>query len=69
MGIRCFAAGASSPRRLAEPFFGPSGRAFRTRCPCAIPAGAEAVPPLRSGGPDHFAGCIRDELALRPATV
>ena len=47
----------------------PSGCAFRTRCPYAVPACAKAVPPLRMVGPGHLAACIREELALRPATA
>jgi oligopeptide/dipeptide ABC transporter ATP-binding protein len=55
---------------LPSPLAPPSGCAFRTRCPYAVSACAEAVPPLRPVGPDHhFAACIRDELTLRPATV
>jgi oligopeptide/dipeptide ABC transporter ATP-binding protein len=47
----------------------PSGCAFRTRCPYAVPTCAKAVPPLRMVGPGHLAACIREELALRPATA
>jgi peptide/nickel transport system ATP-binding protein len=54
---------------LPSPLSPPSGCAFRTRCPYAVAACAEAVPPLRKVGPDHVAACIRDELALRPATA
>ena len=37
----------------------PSGCVFRTRCPWAIPACADAVPPLQTAGPEHRVACIR----------
>ena len=52
---------------LPSPLAPPSGCAFRTRCPYAIPACAAAVPELRVVGPAHFAACIREELELRSA--
>ena len=39
----------------------PSGCVFRTRCPYAIAACAEIVPPLEHLGPDHHAACIRQD--------
>jgi oligopeptide/dipeptide ABC transporter ATP-binding protein len=40
----------------------PSGCVFRTRCPWALPACADAVPPLDRVGPQHRAACIRTDL-------
>ena len=44
---------------LPSPTAPPSGCVFRTRCPYAIPACAEAVPPFVQVGPDHESACIR----------
>ena len=37
----------------------PSGCVFRSRCPLALPACAEALPPLAPAGSGHQAACIR----------
>lgn len=47
---------------LPDPANPPSGCVFRTRCPYALPACAEAVPPMRDKGPDHLSACIRDDI-------
>ncbi|MGF7160937.1 oligopeptide transport system ATP-binding protein [Rhodoligotrophos appendicifer] len=47
---------------LPDPVNPPSGCVFRTRCPFALPACAEAVPAFRNKGPEHFSACIRDDI-------
>ncbi len=40
----------------------PPGCAFRARCPHALPACEEAVPPLRAIAAGHRSACIRDDI-------
>jgi oligopeptide/dipeptide ABC transporter ATP-binding protein len=47
---------------MPSPIAPPSGCAFRTRCRYALPACAEAVPPLRQVANGHLTRCIRDDL-------
>jgi oligopeptide/dipeptide ABC transporter ATP-binding protein len=42
---------------IPTPLAKPSGCGFRTRCPLAIPACAEAVPPLRDVGAGQMVAC------------
>jgi oligopeptide/dipeptide ABC transporter ATP-binding protein len=54
---------------IPSPLAPPSGCVFRTRCPHAISACAQVVPPLEAVGPDQFVACIRqNELATSPAS-
>jgi len=47
---------------LPSPAAPPSGCVFRTRCPHAIAACAETVPPLRELAPGRRVACIRDDV-------
>jgi oligopeptide transport system ATP-binding protein len=44
---------------VPSPINPPAGCRFHTRCPYAIPACSEHVPPLVEIQPSHFAACIR----------
>jgi oligopeptide/dipeptide ABC transporter ATP-binding protein len=49
---------------IPSPINPPSGCVFRTRCPAAIDACAQIVPPVEDIGGDHHVACIRQaELA------
>jgi oligopeptide/dipeptide ABC transporter ATP-binding protein len=43
----------------------PSGCVFRTRCPWAMPACAETVPPLAQVSANHRAACIRNDIDIQ----
>jgi len=55
---------------LPSPINPPSGCVFRTRCPFAIEACAQTIPPLTPMGPQHEVACIRahelDLMASEP---
>ena len=47
---------------IPSPISPPSGCVFRTRCPHAIEACAQTVPPLDELSAGHFSACIRKDL-------
>ena len=51
---------------IPSPVNPPSGCVFRTRCPLAIEACAQALPPLDELRPGRFSACIRKDLLLTP---
>jgi peptide/nickel transport system ATP-binding protein len=44
---------------IPSPINPPSGCVFRTRCPLALPACAETIPPVEAVGGGQFVACIR----------
>ena len=53
------AAQATLAGELPSPLAPPSGCVFRTRCPHAVTACSQVVPPLQNVGKAHAAACIR----------
>jgi peptide/nickel transport system ATP-binding protein len=49
---------------IPSPIAPPSGCVFRTRCPHAIDACAQHVPPLEEVQPGRWSACIRKEIVL-----
>jgi oligopeptide transport system ATP-binding protein len=47
---------------IPSPANPPTGCVFRTRCRYALPACAQAVPPLEAVGPGHYKACIRNDV-------
>jgi peptide/nickel transport system ATP-binding protein len=47
---------------IPSPIAPPSGCVFRTRCPHAIEACAQTVPPLEEVTPGHYRACIRKDI-------
>jgi peptide/nickel transport system ATP-binding protein len=52
---------------IPSPVNPPSGCVFRTRCPLAIDACAQALPPLDELRPGRFSACIRKDILLTPS--
>jgi peptide/nickel transport system ATP-binding protein len=52
---------------IPSPVNPPSGCVFRTRCPLAIEACTQALPPLDEVRPGRFSACIRKDLLLTPS--
>jgi peptide/nickel transport system ATP-binding protein len=51
---------------IPSPVNPPSGCVFRTRCPLAVEACAQSLPPLDEWQPGRFSACIRKDLMLTP---
>lgn len=49
---------------IPSPISPPSGCVLRSRCPYALSACAEIVPPLVEVAPGHFKACIRNDILL-----
>jgi peptide/nickel transport system ATP-binding protein len=52
---------------IPSPVNPPSGCVFRTRCPLAIEACAQTLPPLDEMMPGRLSACIRSDLMLTPS--
>jgi peptide/nickel transport system ATP-binding protein len=53
---------------IPSPVNPPSGCVFRTRCPLAIDACAQTLPPLDEMLPGRLSACIRKDLMLTPSS-
>jgi peptide/nickel transport system ATP-binding protein len=51
---------------IPSPLAPPSGCVFRTRCPLAGEACAQAVPPLRKAGANHHFACVHEAVPPAP---
>ena len=52
---------------IPSPMAPPSGCVFRTRCPHAVEACAQTLPPLDEISPGRFSACIRKDLLIAAA--
>jgi peptide/nickel transport system ATP-binding protein len=53
---------------MPSPVNPPSGCVFRTRCPFALEACAQTIPPLQDLGHGRFKACLRDDIDFNKTT-